>query len=91
MSKFQGVMATVTGLAVALLACAASAQDAPRDKAAVASPAPDQPRSIPLQAPVGHRQPRISDVPAAPARDEDKAAAGPRDDIDAKLRICRGC
>jgi hypothetical protein len=86
-------MAAVTGLAVTLLASAACAQDAPRDrdKAAVTSPAPDATRSAPLQAPVGHRQPRISDLPAATPRDEDKAAAGPPDDIDARLRICRGC
>jgi hypothetical protein len=90
-SKSQGVMAAVTGLAVVLLACAASAQDAPRDKAAIAPPAPDQARSAPLQAPVGHRQPRVSDLPAAPPRDVDKAAAGAQDDLDARLRICRGC
>lgn len=89
-SKSQGVMAAVTGLAVGLLACAASAQEVPRDRA-VAPPAPDQARSAPMQAPVGHRQPRLSDLPAAPPRDEDKAAAGPRDDLDARLRICRGC
>ena len=89
MSKFQGVMATVTGLAVALLACAASAQDAPREKAAVALRSDRRAR---LRCKPGWPSPAADlDVPAAPARDEDKAAAGPRDDIDARLRICRGC
>ena len=91
-SKSQGVMAAATGLAVALLAFVASAQNAPQQgNPAGAPPGPDATRPAPMQAPVGHRQPRASDVPTAPARDDVKAAAGARDDIDDKLRICRGC
>jgi len=44
-----------------------------------------------LQAPVGHRQPRLSDLPSGQRRDDDKATAAPRDDTDDRLRICRGC
>jgi hypothetical protein len=89
MSKSQALMATASGLAAVLLAFAACAQDAPRDKAAIPAPGPDTVRSMPLQAPVGHRQPRISDLPPAPARNQE--AGGTRDDINEKLRICRGC
>ena len=83
------VMAAAAVLAVALSACRASAQDAGRDKAGITPQAPDA-RPGPLPAPVGHRQPRLSDVPA-PRPDDDTAAAKSRDDIDSKLRICRGC
>jgi hypothetical protein len=89
MYKSQALMATATGLAAALFAFASCAQDAPRDKAAIPAPGPNPVRSTPLPAPVGHRQPRISDLPPAPARNQE--AAGARDDINEKLRICRGC
>ena len=91
MSKF---MAGAAVLAVALSTCPASAQDATRDKAGISAgitPLEPDARSAPLQAPVGHRQPRLSDLPSGPRRDDDKATAASRDDIDDKLRICRGC
>jgi hypothetical protein len=91
MSKF---MAGAAVLAVALSTCPASAQDAPRDKAGIptgVTPLEPDARSMPLQAPVGHRQPRLSDLPSGPRRDDDKATAASRDDIDDRLRICRGC
>jgi len=84
------VLSAAAVLAVALTASAASAQDAARDKTGATPLAPDS-RSTPIQAPVGHRQPRLSDLPSAPRRDDDKAAAGSRDDTDDRLRICRGC
>jgi hypothetical protein len=84
------VMVAAAGLAVALSAGAASAQDAARDQAGALRLAPDS-HSTSMQAPVGHRQPRLSGLPSAPRRDDDKAAAGPRDDINDRLRICRGC
>jgi hypothetical protein len=91
MSKFMAVAAV---LAVALFTCPASAQDAARDRAGISAGttplAPDS-RSVPLQAPVGHRQPRLSDLPSGLRRDDDKATAAPRDDTDERLRICRGC
>jgi hypothetical protein len=84
------VLAATTVLAVALSACAASAQDAARDRAGITPLAPDS-RATPMQAPVGHRQPRISDLPSATRPDDDRAVSGTRDDTDEKLRICRGC
>jgi hypothetical protein len=83
------VIAAAAVLAVTF-SCSALAQDAARDKAGITPLAPDS-HSTPLQAPVGHRQPRISDLPPAPRSDDDKAAARSRDDTDSKLRICRGC
>jgi hypothetical protein len=44
-----------------------------------------------LPAPVGHRQPRPSDLPPAPAADDAREQGAVRDDINDKLRICRGC
>jgi hypothetical protein len=44
----------------------------------------------PLPAPVGHRQPRASDIPQDQAKSEARGDAGFRD-LDAKLRICKGC
>jgi hypothetical protein len=83
-----------TVLAVALAAGTAFAQDAGRDNAGIAPLAPPlapESRSTPLPAPVGHRQPRLSDLPSAPRPDDDRAAAPTRDDTDDRLRICRGC
>jgi hypothetical protein len=88
------VTTAATVLAAALSAGAAFAQDAVRDKAGIipgVTPAAPESRSTPMPAPVGHRQPRLSDLPSAPRPDDDKATARPRDDIDDRLRICRGC
>jgi hypothetical protein len=46
-----------------------------------------QPR---LQAPIGHRQPRPSDLPPGMARDEGARTPAERE-LDEKLQICRGC
>lgn len=44
------------------------------------------------EAPIGHRQPRVQDLPANVQRDQDKATAE-QDALDKKLEnsICRGC
>ena len=44
----------------------------------------------PLPAPVGHRQPKASDIPSDAARVEGRVDPARRD-LDAKLRICKGC
>jgi hypothetical protein len=84
------VMTAAAVLAVVLSAGTAFAQDTARDKAGTTPLAPES-RSTPMQAPVGHRQPRLSDLPSAPRPDDHKAAGAPRDDTDDRLRICRGC
>jgi hypothetical protein len=94
-----------TAIAAAILATAGSAlaqQPSPgTQQPAVASPA--SPATI--VAPIGHRQPKISDLPPALADEErsgerstanEPAGAGtrrsrPEDLIDERLRICRGC
>ena len=46
----------------------------------------------PRQAPVGHRQPRISDIPAATQRSPlDRELRRENEQIDRKIIICRGC
>jgi len=47
--------------------------------------------SSPRQAPVGHRQPRISDVPAVGLSASDIELRREDELIDRKLLICRGC
>jgi hypothetical protein len=44
----------------------------------------------PLPAPVGHRQPKQSDLPPAAVNRENQVGSGFRD-LDDKLRICKGC
>jgi hypothetical protein len=44
------------------------------------------------QAPVGHRQPRPSDVPPTVSRDEGGRVRSPVDqELDQKMQICRNC
>jgi hypothetical protein len=83
------IVTAATVLTMALSVRVASAQDAARDKAGITPLAPES-RSTPMQAPVGHRQPRLSDLPAPPP-DDAKAAVRSRDDTNDRLRICRGC
>jgi hypothetical protein len=44
------------------------------------------------EAPIGHRQPRVQDLPSGVPRDEDRMKAD-QDALDKKLEgsICRGC
>jgi hypothetical protein len=78
--------------ALAALAAAAAgsawAQNPSDDKPA--QPSPGTVRSSPLPAPVGHRQPRASDIPP-PSPGDNTREAEPRDDLNERLRICRGC
>jgi hypothetical protein len=90
-SRWGGMWAV--GVVLAALAALAApgtsrAQNPPDDKPAL--PAAGAVRASPLPAPVGHRQPRASDIPPRPPGDNVREVE-PRDDIDEKLRICRGC
>jgi hypothetical protein len=78
-----------SGLIIVAVAAAILAVGMP-GRAAVADPARiAQARN---EAPVGHRQPRVQDLPANVQHDEDKASAE-QDALDRKLQnsICRGC
>jgi hypothetical protein len=45
-----------------------------------------------IPAPVGHRQPRRADLPAAVRRDENtNPEAQSEQQLDQQLQICRGC
>ena len=65
------------------LSCPAGAQSVAQSDAAA------QAR---YEAPIGHRQPRLQDLPPGVRRDEDRLTAG-QEAFDKKLenRICRGC
>ena len=53
---------------------------------------PDRVQSTAPRAPVGHRQPTAADVPQDLPKDAADAERVKRDrELDAKLRICRGC
>jgi hypothetical protein len=75
-------------LAALLAAGSAWAQNPADDRPA--PPTAGAVRSSPLPAPVGHRQPRASDIPQPPPGDTAREVEPP-DDINEKLRICRGC
>ena len=78
-----------SGLIVVAVAAAILAAGMP-GRAAVAEPIRiAQARN---EAPIGHRQPRVQDLPANVQRDEDRASAE-QDALDKKLQnsICRGC
>jgi hypothetical protein len=91
-SHRKGAAWVVGPAALTALAVAATgtvwAQNPPDDKPA--QPSPGTVRSSPLPAPVGHRQPRASDIPPLSPGDSTREAE-PRDDLNERLRICRGC
>ena len=81
--------ALLLAAAVSALLCAAHAiaQDRrPPETTGSAIPS-DEP-----QAPVGHRQPRASDIPANTPRTAEEERQAQRDrELDKKLWFCRGC
>jgi hypothetical protein len=86
--RATGVAPAALAAVAAAMAGTAWAQNPPDDTPA--PPSPGAVRSSPLPAPVGHRQPRAADIPPPPPGDNAREAE-PRDDINDKLRICRGC
>jgi hypothetical protein len=77
-------------LMVAAWAQGATAQNTPSPPAAAPPAAPTTGVRGPFPAPVGHRQPRQSDVPADAVKQEQRGTPAERD-LDSKLRICKGC
>ena len=74
-------------LAAALMATDAAAQ---QQSAPSTSPTTQGMATRP-QAPVGHRQPRMKDLPPDLARKERSGQPAEQHSIDEDLRICRGC
>jgi hypothetical protein len=86
-----------TGIAASLFfAAGAAAQDtrAPGARTTTGSAvreSPSPPLTVP-QAPVGHRQPRASDLPPESQRAATETERSVRDrELDKILQICRGC
>ncbi len=52
---------------------------------------PSQGAYAPLPAPVGHRQPRAADIPAANKTAAELLEERQQADLNRRLRICRGC
>lgn len=47
--------------------------------------------NAPLPAPVGHRQPRAADIPFSEKSAAEQAEDRRQDELNRRLRICRGC
>lgn len=80
-------------LALAALSGSAIAQNPAPNSPSSGSPGTAAGAGIPpgvLPAPVGHRQPKASDIPSDAGRAEGRVDPARRD-LDAKLRICKGC
>src|SRR5580700_8036985 len=92
-------LAVICAAILTLAAGGALAQETPTSQ----SPASRQPSTVGAawQAPVGHRQPRLSDLPPDLARQEEQFAEPPKSaepsragqdrNIDPHPHICRGC
>jgi hypothetical protein len=92
-------LAAICAAILTLAASGALAQETPTSL----SPASREPSTVGAawQAPVGHRQPRLSDLPPDLARQEEQFAkpsksaepsrAGQDRNIDPQPNICRGC
>jgi hypothetical protein len=81
-------LAAISLSAVAIFADVALSQENP------ATPGPPQPSSTAWPAPVGHRQPRMSDLPPDVAQQERQpggTTSGQKSQPDSRLTICRGC
>lgn len=83
-----------TGVATALFfAAGAAAQDvrAPDTRTTTGSATREIPSTVP-QAPVGHRQPKLSDLPPESRGAATNTERSQRDrELDKILEICRGC
>jgi hypothetical protein len=90
-SKSHAVLSlAATVLPVWLLAAEAFAQTASSSSGVSRSDSAAK-SSVP-QAPVGHRQPRASDIPAnIPKTEADLREERANRELDKKLRICRNC
>jgi hypothetical protein len=80
--------------AAAALFCAAgaAAQDARAPESRTTGSATREIPSTVPQAPVGHRQPKLSDIPPESQRAATNTERSERDrELDRKLQICRGC
>jgi hypothetical protein len=89
---FAAIAATLVLTTLACSEAAAQTRPNPSDDPMVGLRANPQPGTDPrFQAPIGHRQPRPQDLPPAVRHDENRTSGGTDQELDRKLRICRGC
>jgi hypothetical protein len=86
----------VIGLAAAfvaplLFAPISSAQDMGMQRYNPGLPPSDQPSGAVIPAPVGHRQPRASDIPQSNRSAAEQLEDRQQAELNRRLRICRGC
>ena len=82
-------LSLATGAAAALLGAVGASYATPRPVDA-APPSPPAALEERFEAPIGHRQPTVEDVPSSVLHDEGTTTQNQRD-LDKKLDICRGC
>ena len=96
-TRHQALLLAALTLPALLCAAGAGAQNAVAQNAPDKRPPETNGSAIPsgvLPAPVGHRQPRASDIPAGAQsfmNDEDRRQLQPERELDKQLQICRGC
>ena len=81
--------ALATAILIAMLACAAVAQNLD-DKARPLSPPAANDSATGPQAPVGHRQPTQSNLPPQ-VRQKETTGSGVRDPLGPLPQLCKGC
>jgi hypothetical protein len=91
LTRHQVVLLVTLVLSSQVCASAASAQDQSKRPPETTGSASTLPSGVP-EAPVGHRQPRASDVPSDTRRTNEEETQIQRDrELDKQLWICRGC
>jgi hypothetical protein len=91
LTRHQFALLVTLPLLPLLCASSAGAQDQRKGPPETTGSASTLPPGVP-QAPVGHRQPRASDIPSDTRRTNEEETQIQRDrELDKKLWICRGC
>ena len=91
-TRFAALHLVTSTCAILFFAAHVAAQDTRSPQPRTTGSAVDEPALTPPQAPVGHRQPRLSDLPPE-SRDAPIGTPRSRRDreLDKILQICRGC
>lgn len=90
-ARAVGAISIAAALAAPLFASISSAQDMGMQVYRPGLPASEQPSGSVVPAPVGHRQPRVSDIPQMNKSAAEQLEERQQAELARKLRICRGC
>jgi hypothetical protein len=91
-TRFAALHLSIFAAAALFCAAGAAAQDARAPASRTTGSAVREIPSTVPPAPVGHRQPRLSDLPPESQRAASNTERSTRDrELDRKLQICRGC